>query len=125
MALESNARKLLAWNEEIHKMLRNSSPQPEQQEAIKKAIEQLPTKRVDLILSNNPPDIEWSFAGLIEFKRFNPKEDRDKLLNLLCRLDNCSAGAICCLTNTHCHDEFVQGQKWEARPQEIASSATM
>jgi hypothetical protein len=114
MALETKTKKLQEWNEEIHKMLGKPPPQPEHQKAIEKAVEQLPNKRVDLILFDNPPNMEWSFAGLIEFKLWNEGEDRAKVLKLLDGLDTCPAGAVCCLTNAYCDDAYMQALKREA-----------
>jgi hypothetical protein len=98
-------------------MVRQPPPPDEEQKAVEKAVEELPSQLVDLILFDNLPDKKWNFAGLIEFKRWQPEElekDRKKLLELLKHLDTCPAGAVCCLTDAHCDDGWMQTLKREA-----------
>jgi hypothetical protein len=150
MTLESTARKIEEWNEDIRrKMLGKPPALPRQQNAdsaargvdgvlsavekvgtavfeavaaplvraAEQALERLtPNKRVDLVLFDNAPPagVDYAFAGLIEFKLWKEGKDRDKLLNLLKPLETCPAAAVCCLTNAHLEDDYLQTVKSEA-----------
>jgi len=116
MTLETNLRKVWRWHLD-HLGIKNS--QRKEDEEVSVLTTELGQQRVDLILySGDPakPD-ETEFLSLVEFKLWTRSlPDRQKMLNVLKRIDSCPNGLLCSVVNDPLEAERAEQEGWYVAP---------
>ena len=118
MTLETNLRKVWRWHLD-HLGVKWSRRKEDEEVSVLTG--ELGQRRVDLILYSGDPSYpsELQFLALVEFKLWTRSiADREKILNVLDRINSCPNGVICSVVDNSLEAEQAKQEGWYVAPVE-------